>query len=75
MNEIKTFWVRVRPVVSAIISGALSAVLAYVANLADITQLDTKKIFSVAMIAVAASLLKNFSTTDTGHFVGAIKIK
>ena len=54
------------------VSGVGVAVLAYFSSLANITTLDPKALFSVAVIAFVTSILKKFLSDDEGKLGGVL---
>ncbi len=55
---------------SAVISSILSAVLLYVASVTDIATIDFHTILNITVVVGATSLLKAFTTTNDGKWLG-----
>lgn len=74
----KLDWVNIK---SALVFGILSAVLAmgmYVVGVGDIFALDGKALANAGVFGglnTLLSLLKSLLTTDSGNFVGAVKVR
>lgn len=74
MNS-KLFTINGRNIISAVVSGVLAAILAYLSNLTDISAIDVHQVISISVLTATISLLKALLTTSEGKLVGAIKIK
>jgi hypothetical protein len=61
-------------VLGATVSAILSAVLVYLSNLVDISNLNWHQVLGIAITVGATSLLKNFLTTSDGT-VGGVPVK
>lgn len=64
-----------KDLLSSTISAVLAAILAYLATVTDLTQINLQGIAVIAIGAAAASLLKSFATDDQGKLLGALPIK
>ncbi len=69
------FKLNLKDILSAAVSAAIVAVLGLVVIKADIFSLNLHDLLNVAVLTAAASLLKAFTTTDKGNFVGVVPIK
>jgi hypothetical protein len=59
-----------RQVGSAVLSGVVTAVLAYLSTLTNIVEVSTEQLISVAVLATITSLLKAFSSDGSGKILG-----
>ena len=65
----------VKNVLGAVVSAVLSAVLVYVANLTNVSDLDWGQVLGIATTVGATSLLKSFGTSSEGDFAGVLPVK
>lgn len=71
---VKKTYMTWKPIISAILSAVIIAVLGYVLSLGDLWKLDLHVLATVAFGAFATSLLKFIGTTQKGNFAGVVPI-
>ena len=70
-NIFRLNWVNI---ISAVLSGVLSAILLYLANLANLSAFSFHTVEFTALTVGSASLLKAFLTDSQGSFLGAVPV-
>ncbi len=73
-QQVENTYMNFKPLLSAIVSGVGAALLAYLANVADIWSINIHGIITVAVIALVTSIGKYYSTTQQGNLVGVLPI-
>lgn len=66
---------KLKDVVSAVVSAILVAFVGYLSNITNVSAIDFQQLGSIALLTGLTSLLKALATTDSGHFLGTVKIK
>jgi hypothetical protein len=64
-----------KPILGALVSGVLIAVLGYLGTVTDFWKLDFHALVNIGLGAGVASLIKYFGTTASGNFVGVVPVK
>jgi di/tricarboxylate transporter len=62
-------------VISAVISAVIVSVIGYLSTVTNITDIDYKTVLNIAFLTGLSSLLKALGTTESGNFLGAIKLR
>lgn len=64
-----------KPILSALVSSVLVAVLGYIVSVTDFMMISTHQILNIAILTGATSLLKTLTTSSDGTWAGTIPIK
>lgn len=71
---IKKQYMNYKPLLSALVSGVIVAVLGYVVSVTDIWAINLHSVINIAVMTAATSLLKYFGTTSQGNFAGVVPV-
>jgi len=69
------FTINWKDVLSALVIAVISAILSYLANLVDISNLNWHQVLGIVITTGASALLSFFGTTKKGNFAGAIPVR
>lgn len=69
------FKLNLNDLAGAVVSAVIVSVVGYLGTLTSVMDVNWKEILNVAFLAGIASLLKALGTTQSGEFLGAIKVK
>ena len=74
-NNNKNMNLNWKGVLGAVVSAVVSAVLMYIANLTDVSNISWHAILNISILVAATSLLKQLGTTQQGNFAGVLPVK
>lgn len=72
MNILK---LKLKDILGAVVSAVIVAVLGYLSNLTNITEIDVNQLLNISLLTAVSSLLKVMGTNNDGVFLGAVKVK
>ena len=74
-NYSKFLNLNTKDLIGAVVSAVIVALVGYLSTVSNIMDIDIRQVLNIAFLAGIASLLKALGTSESGNFLGAIKIK